>query len=685
MNQNNPFPDNAPLADPPFSISQSVLQCISQHGFLQDIATFHLCGAFAGETSVSFHNAPNVLDGVTRQKVLSVACPQSGVVIIGLHARRLRLNPDTGELTVSSDSADESAPAPPFSPAQDGLLDAGADAHVPDPSLTVPVAWAVGTQATEQDGRKANALFAYTDGGRLFLTGQDGVPLRDVCCVAQDTDGTLWIGGADGAARLREGVWRYFAGRRWLPDNRVNAIALDDQSRAWIGTDAGLACIAPLRITWDDKARYYEALTQARHNRGGFVTECLLPPLDTVNRSDNDGGPPPLALASVSPTADFSSRAMSSADSRAFLHEASDNDGLWTSLYVCAECFRWSVTGEHAARDLARQSLYAMLRLLQATGIAGFPARAIAGGDERVALSEPAANWTVSPRDANILVKGDTSSDEIAGHYLAWFVYHRHAADETAKNLIADACRAVTDHILDHDYTLTGPDGKRTSWGVWTPETLNHDPEWAGERGLGSLLMLSHLRVALHLCPCARYEQAYHSLVTRHRFALNTIRQKVLPPEGEDNHSDDELAACAYYPLLMLESDARLRALYLRSLERTNAILRPARSPFHNVIYQACTGRLCDVDAVHSWLKEAPLDLRDWAMTNSHRPDIRLRPKPDRFGKPQTAQPLPPSEIGVMKWNRNPFLADWQGDGTREMDGAFWLLPYWMARYHHIL
>ena len=284
-----------------------------------------------------------------------------------------------------------------------------------------------------------------------------------------------------------------------------------------------------------------------------------------------------------------------------------------------------------------------------------------------------------------MLFKGDTSSDEIAGHYLAWFVSHRLVADEEEQKAIADACRAVTDHILDHDYTLVGPDGKRTSWGVWTPAVLNEDPEWAGERGLGSLEILSHLRVALHLCPCARYEQAYNTLVREHHYALNTARQKVLPPDGEDNHSDDELAACAYYPLLLLETDPQLRALYLLSLERTNAILSPGRSPFHNVIYQACTGRGCDVQAVMAWLQDAPLDLRDWAMSNSHRKDILLREERDRFGKLQTVQPLPPSEIGVMKWNRNPFLADWPGEGIREMDGAFWLLPYWMGRYHGVI
>ncbi len=614
-----------------------------RYDFLQDIATFYFSGD--GLSSITC-SALNVLDGTTRQKVLSVACLPDNTVIIGLQGYICRLNPLTKTISLLDDPGGTNGPNALHDAnlqtrssalnVSAWLLDVTGIVHVPEP---LPVETVPPTEF-------------YTEDAPRFLTELDGIPLRHICCAARAVDGTLWGGGSQGAGRLREGVWRCIAGKRWLPDDRVNAIAIDTAGRAWIATEGGLACIESLPMIWGRKAAHYEAVTLARHNRGGFVTECLLKEAGNLD---------------------------------SFAWEASDNDGLWTSLYLCAECFRWAVTGEEEARDLARQSLRAMLSLLHWTGIPGFPARAVARRDPRVTLSEPAANWLPSPLDTDMLYKTDTSSDEIAGHYLAWFVYHTLVANEAEKAQIADACRAVTDHILDHDYTLVGPTGRRTSWGLWTPDVLNHDPEWAGERGLASLEILSHLRVALHLCPCARYEQAYQTLVTEHDFALNTVRQKILPPDGEDNHSDDELAACAYYPLLSLETDPRLRALYLHSLERTNVMLQPARSPFHNVIYQACTGRLCDVQAVVSWLEDAPLDLRDWPMTNSHRRDVTLRSEPDRFGRQQSARPLPPSEIGVMKWNRNPYTADWPGEGTREMDGAFWLLPYWMGRYHGIL
>ena len=46
-----------------------------------------------------------------------------------------------------------------------------------------------------------------------------------VTCVACGLTNDLWIGTTRGAIRKVEGEFQYFAGRRWLPGERVNAIA----------------------------------------------------------------------------------------------------------------------------------------------------------------------------------------------------------------------------------------------------------------------------------------------------------------------------------------------------------------------------------------------------------------------------------------------------------------------------
>lgn len=498
----------------------------------------------------------------------------------------------------------------------------------------------------------AHGLNYYVGDAWFAFTGEDGLPLLDITHLAVGGDGVLWIGTPAGAIRFHAGQWRTYAGRRWLPDDAVTGLQIEANG-CWICTATGAAHIACVPMTFPQKATHYERITAARHNRRGYVTACRLP---------------------------------RAGDLESFLCEASDNDGLWTSLYICAESFRYAVTGEAEARELAVRSLHALLDLVRVTGIPGFPARALIRAGERVLQSDPGPNWLPSPVEPDVLYKNDTSSDELAGHYLAWYVCSTLAADAEERAAIAAACRAVTDHILDHHYTLVGPSGKRTTWGVWSPEVLNDDPDWAAERGLNSLEILSHLKVAAHLCGDDRFAEAYRSLIVRHGYALNTVRQKILPPAGENNHSDDELAACAYYPLLMLEKDPFLRRLYLLSLERTHAILRPEKSPFYNFLYGALTGgKDCDAGSAVEWLRDAPWDLRHWTVQNSHRADIRHDPAPGRFGEKQGLQVLSPRERQVTKWNQNPYALDGGGDGMGEEDGAFWLLPYWMGRYHGLI
>ena len=234
MNQNPPLPENSTPTDP------------LARDFHQDIATFYPCDAPASRSGDPLRDASNVLDGETGEKVLTVACPLPGRVEIGLQDRRIRLNTLTGELVPLDEHDSQHLPALAVSSVlPDGLLDAGMRGHVPDPASALPVRWVV----------ENGVLSAYTEEVALFLTERDGVPLHDIGCVAQGGDGTVWIGGVDGAARLRAGVWRYFGGRRWLPDNHVNAIALDTEGRAWIGTDAGLACIGAVPLTLKEKAR----------------------------------------------------------------------------------------------------------------------------------------------------------------------------------------------------------------------------------------------------------------------------------------------------------------------------------------------------------------------------------------------------------------------------------------------
>jgi hypothetical protein len=475
-------------------------------------------------------------------------------------------------------------------------------------------------------------------------------PYGMIGCLAFAPNGDLWAGTPEGACRLRAGRWSYFWGRRWLPDNRVYAIAVDAQNRAWLATERGVACIESRPMTLRQKADHYERLIALRHNRNGFVTNC-----DWDDPNDPDS----------------------------WKIEASDNDGLWTALYCAAQVFQYAATKDPAARERARKSMHALLELERLTGIPGFPARSIVHRDE-TRYYRSTGEWHPSPVDPNYTWKGDTSSDELDGHYFIWAVYYDLCADDTEKERIRGTVRRVTDHLMQNNWRLIDKDGKPTRWAIFNPEAINDDPIWEEERGLNALSILSHLKVAHHITGDAKYQQAYEQLIQKHHYLLNAVTQKMLPPY-DINHSDDQLAFLCYYPFLLYETNPDYRRIWLMSLERSWQIERPERSPLFNFIYGALTGKPCDVEAAVQTLQEWPWDLRNWACRNSHRLDIVLDTRKG-IGEPQSVQIVPYSEREVMRWNGNPYRLD-GGDplGRREDDGTAFLLPYWMGRYHRLI
>jgi hypothetical protein len=368
---------------------------------------------------------------------------------------------------------------------------------------------------------------------------------------------------------------------------------------------------------------------------------------------------------------------------------STDNDGLWTAMYVAAESFRYAVTKAPDARAHARTGMQALMRLEAITGIPGFPARSLIkkGVDEQPSDGE----WH-DTADGVWRWKGDTSSDEIVGHYFVYPIYHDLVADDTEKVALRGVIDRITNHIIDHGYHLVDLDGKPTRWGWWAPDEIWADPD---ETGLRALHLVSHLQVAIRLAGSpanrAKYQAAYADLIKTHRYHLLTRNQKIVIP-GSINHSDDELAFLSFYPLLQYEQDPALREVYKQGLQRSWTIERPERNPLWNFIY--ATGMSAgggtavrEFDRAESLrtLHEIPMDLIEWNVKNSVRVDVPIDPMPDRQGQRQALVVLPYDELAMTKWNGNPFRLDDGADGKREDDGAYFLLPYWMGRYHRLI
>jgi hypothetical protein len=79
------------------------------------------------------------------------------------------------------------------------------------------------------------------------------------------------------------------------------------------------------------------------------------------------------------------------------------------------------------------------------------------------------------------------------------------------------------------------------------------------------------------------------------------------------------------------------------------------------------------------------MDMVEWSVRNSHRLDVPMDPMNDRHGDHQALIVLPYDELPISKWNGNPYNLDGGNGGHGEDDGAYFLLPYWMGRYHKFI
>ena len=131
--------------------------------------------------------------------------------------------------------------------------------------------------------------------------------------------------------------------------------------------------------------------------------------------------------------------------------DPSDNDGLWAAIYAASQCFRYAVTRSPEALAHARASIDAVLFLEAVTGRPGFPARSyIRRGDYRA--PDDVWHWMA---DGQHEWKGDTSSDEIVGHFFLYSVAWDLIEDAALRERIRATVTRITDHILEHGYNLT--------------------------------------------------------------------------------------------------------------------------------------------------------------------------------------------------------------------------------------
>jgi hypothetical protein len=501
---------------------------------------------------------------------------------------------------------------------------------------------------------------------------EEGLPNADVRRLAFDERGTLWAGTALGIARLHEGTWSLRHSKRWLLSDDVRDISFDSKGTAWVATRAGVSAIRRRQMTLEEKAAYYLDICHKRHIRPPYIVEkCWLP-------NPND-------FSVWEPRDD-------------------DNDGTWTALYMAMESLRWAVTKDPEAREHALRAYETLEFFEKVTPIQGLFARTVipstatemSDANHVMTPEEYAERRVRDPRtkrvderwrlseDGQWRWKGDTSSDEMVGHMFGYYFFYELAATEEDRERIRTHLRKIVDYIIDGGYTIRDLDGKATRWGVWAPETVKGDPDWRVEGVNKTFEVLSYLKATYHMTGDDKYQREYDKLITEHGYAEMARRPKSYG-RSERTHIQDNLIAMSTPALLMYEQDPTLHANFMEGITWAYQTIEHDQNPFFNFVYGMAGGTGFHLEESVAFMRDQPLDLRHWTIDNSKREDITFGRHP-KLRPLQTSRMLPPSERGVMRWDKNPWAVV-SGDfndpaGHLESSGVFWLLPYWMGRYY---
>ena len=456
-----------------------------------------------------------------------------------------------------------------------------------------------------------------------------------------------------------DGSFDYYYGNRWLADNKVKHISQGPDSSVLILSETGLAQLIYKPFSLAQKADYFEKQVRQRHIRFGFNAE----------RVDLEKGIPSSGRL-----------------------KDSDNDGLWTSMYLASQAFRFAVEPSEEALQNCRESLAAMERLYTINPVPGFPSRSFERSGYMDKLSDK-KRW-LAVGDSIWDWKSTTSSDEAIGHIFAFGILAELIPDPQIKELSIQLMDTLMSHIVKNDLYLVDHDGKPTTWGRWNPEYVNARPIMVGDRKLNSSNIISMLQTAFHFTQKEKYRAKAFELMEEHGYLENLLRPMKeigpAPEEADDwskmlseswNHSDDEMYFLGYWGLYRYAFNDSLKELYREAIIDHWEIERPEKEALWNIMTHLVGGENYDLEEAIWYLQEYPLDLINWDIKNSHRKDLTFLP--NNFRGQSIEEILSPYERPIQKHNGNTFNLDRdRGNGNREYSaGDIWLLPYWMGRY----
>ena len=342
------------------------------------------------------------------------------------------------------------------------------------------------------------------------------------------------------------------------------------------------------------------------------------------------------------------------------------DSAIWTGNFLAGESFRYSVSRSPEALDNVRAALAGIKTLFDVTGY-GLLARCAFPADSPYAAalaSEESGHGvypgTIDGRPWQWI--GETSRDQYLGVYFGLTVAWNLVPDPAIRQSIRDLTVQSTDHLRNHAWLITMPDGTIAT----TFLGFAHQ-------------QLAILKLAKRIDP-GRFQSAYNSLAT-----AGAIEALIpLAIDARDEHHSYfkfNLDYITYYCLLNTSDNFWVGWNYHNGYRILRGATDTHGDAFFDLIDRAVNGPASSRDArirsnLDQWLTRPRRD--EW---------IDLRGRYRACGEDQACDPIPVAQRvrTDFLWQRSPFLLYGGGSGTIEAAGIDYTLPYWMARYYRVL
>ncbi|MBI5086723.1 MAG: hypothetical protein HZB13_19270 [Acidobacteria bacterium] len=344
------------------------------------------------------------------------------------------------------------------------------------------------------------------------------------------------------------------------------------------------------------------------------------------------------------------------------------DSAIWTGHYLAAESYRWSVTRSPEAKANIMEALNGIRKLVDVTGTDVLARCA-------VPIDSPWASGIISEESPHGIRigsvngqgyywVGNTSRDQYSGVFFGLTVTWNLVDDQLVHDWVSMLATRMLDRLLEDHWLVRMPEGEITTSFIGRPDQ-----------------QLSLLKLGRRLNP-KRFENSYKVLA-------NSAAQTVIIPifvESRDPYGSYfkfNLAHINLYNLLTSGDNSWIRRGYVNAFDVVRHATEDHQNAFFDMIDTAVNGNNAARDQrvrdnLEAWLQRPSRDF--WK-------DLRpVYPASlDDENRAWLVIPVVERTPTDFLWQRSPYQLYGGLYGQIESAGIDYILPYWMARYHHVV